>query len=122
MIKKLLTRDPKKRLGSKGIEEVKSHPFFNGNYIFITKNNWVGIDWNTLREAEAPIIPRSLEEEIQDDENKGTPKVARAADFKRSNTASISQIDFGAFKLCRLDLLYEENLKNKSQFLKRYLK
>lgn len=36
LISKLLCRDPKKRLGTHGVEEIKSHPFFNG------------VDWATL--------------------------------------------------------------------------
>ena len=32
LISKLLTRDPKKRLGAKGAQEVKDHPFFSGTY------------------------------------------------------------------------------------------
>eukprot|EP01114_Cavostelium_apophysatum_P007218 TRINITY_DN1909_c0_g1_i2.p1 TRINITY_DN1909_c0_g1~~TRINITY_DN1909_c0_g1_i2.p1 ORF type:complete len:236 (+),score=77.10 TRINITY_DN1909_c0_g1_i2:262-969(+) len=33
------------RIGKNGIEEIKSHPFFNG------------IDWNKIREMKAPIVP-----------------------------------------------------------------
>ena len=36
LIKKLLPRDPKKRIGSKGVQEVKNHPFFSDTYILIT--------------------------------------------------------------------------------------
>ena len=30
LITKLLIQDPTKRLGAKGVEEIKSHPFFDG--------------------------------------------------------------------------------------------
>lgn len=40
-----LVRDPHDRLGSNGIDEIKSHPFFND------------LDWDTLKDAPAPYIP-----------------------------------------------------------------
>ena len=70
------------------------------------------------------MIPRSLEEEIEENEAKTTPQVLGRPgmhEFKRSNTTSVNQIDFGAFKMWRLDLLHEENQKQ-SQMLKRYFK
>ncbi len=30
LIQKLMTPDPKKRLGAHGIDEIKNHPFFKG--------------------------------------------------------------------------------------------
>jgi serine/threonine protein kinase len=42
---KLMTLDPKKRLGYKSIDEIKNHPFFNG------------IVWEKLMEGAAPFIP-----------------------------------------------------------------
>lgn len=45
LIEKLLNKNPEKRLGKEGAEEVKAHPFFKG------------IDWATLRENEPPFIP-----------------------------------------------------------------
>lgn len=31
LIEKLLTMDPKERLGAKGVQEIQSHKFFQGN-------------------------------------------------------------------------------------------
>ena len=44
-MKSLLDPNPRMRLGSKGSEEVKNHPFFKG------------VKWNSLREDEPPFIP-----------------------------------------------------------------
>jgi len=45
-----LVRDPYDRLGSNGIEEIKSHPFFHG------------LDWENLRDSPAPYIPEVEDE------------------------------------------------------------
>jgi serine/threonine-protein kinase RIM15 len=45
LITKLLKRNPSERLGAKGIQEIKDHPFFKG------------IVWETLLNQEAPFIP-----------------------------------------------------------------
>lgn len=63
LIKSLLIRDPKKRLGSKGVAEVKKHPFFKG------------VDWENLREREAPIIPCSLTD-LDEKEEGATPQMS----------------------------------------------
>eukprot|EP00826_Nyctotherus_ovalis_P033907 TRINITY_DN2770_c0_g1_i1.p2 TRINITY_DN2770_c0_g1~~TRINITY_DN2770_c0_g1_i1.p2 ORF type:complete len:163 (-),score=38.75 TRINITY_DN2770_c0_g1_i1:155-643(-) len=46
LVDKLLVQDPGKRLGSKGVEEIKSHPFFQG------------MDWSCLRQQEPPFVPK----------------------------------------------------------------
>jgi serine/threonine kinase 38 len=45
LLKKLIC-DAADRLGSRGPEEIKSHPFFNG------------VDWENMREMEAPNAPQ----------------------------------------------------------------
>lgn len=51
LIKRLLTLDPEKRLGSKSVDEIKNHMFFQG------------INWNYLIKSEPPIIPEIIVEE-----------------------------------------------------------
>lgn len=53
LIRKLLTRDPKKRLGWKSIDEIKMHPWFREE----------GIDWNHLLDMEPPFVPQLANEE-----------------------------------------------------------
>lgn len=42
----LLAIEPSKRLGAKGAEEVKGHPWFDG------------VDWANLRDAPSPFVPK----------------------------------------------------------------
>lgn len=42
---KCLINDADKRLGSKGVQDIKNHPFFEG------------LDWEKIREGNAPFIP-----------------------------------------------------------------
>ena len=65
LIKKLLNLDPEKRLGSKGVDEIKTHDFFHGT------------DWNNLIKSEPPIIP----EIILEDEKKGKNEIAEKDPF-----------------------------------------
>lgn len=44
ILRKLIA-DPEERLGSRGVDEIKSHPFF------------AGLDWDSLRSLTAPYIP-----------------------------------------------------------------
>ena len=51
LIKKLLHPNPKERLGAKGIEELKSHPWFKG------------IDFSNILFTDPPFVPKVEEEE-----------------------------------------------------------
>ncbi|WWC88163.1 uncharacterized protein L201_003068 [Kwoniella dendrophila CBS 6074] len=54
LMDRLMCADPAKRLGAKGAEEVKKHPFFDG------------IDWNTIATAEASFVPEVTDPESTD--------------------------------------------------------
>lgn len=53
-VDKLLCPDPGRRLGAKGAEEVKRHPFLRG------------INWTKLRESEANFVPQVTDPESTD--------------------------------------------------------
>ena len=53
-IKALLVLDPNERLGSRGADEVKAHPFF------------AGIDWDKVTTTEAAFIPQVTDPESTD--------------------------------------------------------
>ena len=40
-----LLRDPSDRLGNRGVEEIKAHPFFKGT------------DWDNIRQSAVPYVP-----------------------------------------------------------------
>lgn len=45
MVQVPLLLTPGERLGSRGVDEIKNHPFFKG------------VDWDKIRETQAPNIP-----------------------------------------------------------------
>ena len=49
LITQLLAFEPSDRLGSKGVEEVKAHPWFSD------------INWDTLRNQEAVMVPKTTD-------------------------------------------------------------
>lgn len=50
LIDKLLNMDYKKRLGAKGVQEIKNHPWFSN------------IRWDKIRTSKAPIEISNLED------------------------------------------------------------
>lgn len=48
LMQKLLTLDHKERLGAKGADEIKKHPFFKG------------VDFNRIRSQPPPIVPKMI--------------------------------------------------------------
>ncbi len=51
LIEGLLEPDPYQRLGADSIEDIKSHPFFEGSLCS------PGVDWDAVRDADPPFVP-----------------------------------------------------------------
>lgn len=75
--------DPKKRLGSKGIQEIKDHPFFKG------------LDWENIKNMNPPFVPH-VQNEID---------TTFFADDKKFNVKELQEIqnDMGSFSHNFLD-------------------
>ncbi|PWN18962.1 hypothetical protein BCV69DRAFT_54193 [Microstroma glucosiphilum] len=54
LMERLMCTDPKERLGSRGMEEIKAHPFFEG------------IDWQDIVSKEGPFVPQISDPESTD--------------------------------------------------------
>ncbi|PWN42674.1 hypothetical protein IE81DRAFT_313263 [Ceraceosorus guamensis] len=54
LMERLMSSDPKDRLGTRGADEIKAHPFFTG------------IDWQALSDGEGPFVPQVTDPESTD--------------------------------------------------------
>lgn len=99
IVKKFLEKDPKKRLGSKGIDEITTHLFFKS------------IDFEKVSSMQPPWIPSGP--------SSLTPQLK--SDVKLENELEISSpqgplrqklLNEADFNIQRLDLLHDINLKN----------
>lgn len=89
LILKLLVLDPKKRLGSKGVEEIKNHPYLKD------------VDWKNVYEEEASFVPNIDNPEDTDyfdsrgvafqDFDDDSPKHNEEHRFEVENTSSLNQ-------------------------------
>ena len=100
---RLMDPNPETRLGTKGSQEVKDHPFFKD------------IDWKELRKKEPPLIPRQTRfdtgkkidiklEEIFKDNSKG-PKAE-------------NKLNTNTFAMFRVDLLHSDNIREYTDYTK----
>lgn len=123
-VDRLLCSDPTRRLGAKGADEVKRHPFLRG------------IDWTKLREAEGNFVPQITDPESTDyfDDRGAATQVFQEdsvdSDLRRpdlSETRAVSDPsmafevskggsvnetpvdDFGTFNFKNLDVLKQAN-------------
>lgn len=104
LIRSLLQPDVSKRLGSKGISEIKSHPFFSS------------INWKTLPEQIPPYIPKPFDfTKIQADQivdmagfiEKAFPEEQRSSNRKLPKGFQVGS----QFEFMRYDVLHSLNKK-----------
>lgn len=129
LIKQLLVLDPEKRLGANDASEIKKHPFFKG------------INWETLRKQQAPIVPEKKGESDTDNfvrmkekmtaEEKNNPFGFHPTDIKGVNNAQeakkmleAASENFNTLNLEALDSdnkrTLEEALLRKAEELKQF--
>jgi len=129
LIKQLLVLDPEKRLGANDASEIKQHPFFKG------------INWETLRKQQAPIVPEKKGESDTDNfvrmkekitaEEKANPFGFHPTDIKGVNNAQeakkmleAASENFNTLNLEALDSdnkrTLEEALLRKAEELKQF--
>lgn len=114
-MQRLLTSDPKQRLGYNGAQEVKEHPWLKD------------IDWDQVTTAEAAFVPQVEDAESTDyfDPRGAIPQLfqedaievtGRPSDSPQTNPASLRNStaspavdDFGAFNFKNLPVLKKEN-------------
>jgi len=126
LMTKLMTQDPKKRLGAKGAQEVKDHKFF------------AGVNWDLVRTKEAPIIPYSMKEIDEPEKpsllNLGSanisrnpsgepghlgdisPNVRTAKALRRGST--LNSFELKGFVMRRLDVLDQHNQEKARDLIK----
>ncbi|KAG8865273.1 hypothetical protein FRB96_000163 [Tulasnella sp. 330] len=112
---RLLSSDPKKRLGAEGAEEVKNHPWLKD------------VDWKEVTTSEAQFIPQISDPESTDyfdargalpqlfHDDEPIPMANRPGDSpvdhpsSRNSNASPANDDFGAFTFKNLPVLKQAN-------------
>ncbi|CAD8102568.1 unnamed protein product [Paramecium primaurelia] len=110
LINSLLEPQFHKRFGHKGAEEVKCHKFFNG------------IDWNNIRNQEAPMIPIRDLDQLDEEESNITKKKNEEVKMKdRLQSVQVSHdgnLDDVA-NLTRVDLLAKISQKDAENVMKK---
>ncbi|CAK92951.1 unnamed protein product (macronuclear) [Paramecium tetraurelia] len=110
LINSLLEPQYHMRLGEKGADEVKSHKFFDG------------IDWNNIRNQEAPMIPIRDLDQLEEEESNITKKKNEEVKMKdRLQSVQVSHdgnLDDVA-NLTRVDLLAKISQKDAENVMKK---
>lgn len=114
LIQKLLTKDPKQRLGYNGATEIKKHKFFEGKNFGSEKN--LGIEWDALYSENNPPIKPDIDIDLEKpncqkaDElfpdavaNKERTPEGKAEKSQKINVKK--KLETGEFNLERFDLL-----------------
>lgn len=112
LINRLLCMDRKQRLGAKGVEEIKTHPYFHG------------IDWEHLTDADGPFVPQLTDMASTDyfDSRGAQPQLWQDDHGRRSTSTDPSVMgggsvssgsgtpnEFGAFSYKNLPVLKQAN-------------
>lgn len=109
MIVKLLSQDPKKRLGHNGAEEIKSHPFFKG------------IHWEYAKHKKLPLFEPEDILDLSQFEGKGTDmqsyldKEFASLLGNKAKKANIKLPFANRFELLRMEPLHRTNIKIKKE-------
>ncbi|KFK33167.1 hypothetical protein AALP_AA6G339200 [Arabis alpina] len=86
LIRGLLTKDPKKRLGfKKGATEIKQHPFFDN------------VNWALIRSTNPPEIPKPIDLSILNETLKSSVQQQDKHSTKQSDSSSGPYLDFEFF-------------------------
>jgi len=104
LIDRLLELDRTKRLGAKGVEEIKSHPFFKK------------INWDEILKSKAPIIPvtnNDIDVSNFEKESKKFNQSELENPFHEKSVEGMQPVTINkeTFELARVDILHEENEK-----------
>lgn len=131
LISGLLTRDPAKRLGSAGVQEIKNHPFFKGSLLITVasfKTIRLGFDWERIREKDAPFksLVKNDKEAIKSPqfphgEETHSPFMSYPSEqngLPRKN----KNLDLQKFQMKRRDLLLQANMKAYEQSMSKEIK
>ena len=106
LIDKLLTVDPRKRLGSKNVEEIKSHPFFTD----------ANIDWKNIYSQKPPaIVSDKLSDNlmISPDRHSCEDPTSMFEEMAAESPGSSANLQskLENFDQVRVDLLHIQNIK-----------
>lgn len=95
IIDRLLDPDPAKRLGSRGAQEIKDHPFFKDT------------DWDNIRKTVPPISPKEpdLEKRIDINLEEIFPKEGKTNENFKPN------LTHDQIEVYRVDLLHKDNVR-----------
>ena len=97
LIERFLDPDPVTRLGTNGLEEIKTHKFFNG------------IDWSKLHKMNSPLNI-DVKPNFKKFNIKGSFRLSKLVPSKTKHNKKISST-YKQFKMNRVDLLHDFNVE-----------
>lgn len=120
LISGFLTKNPKERLGSLSVEDIKESDFFKGNkYI-----NIIDIDWNNLRTEKFLFVPRndSKKKSVYFDKSKIKKAIQQTQDLQNEKENDHLKAQYEEAKETptrRDDLLHKRNMEHYFEKIKR---